>query len=547
MKSSKLLCLSLLYSFQVFGLDFQSRLINGKPVEPGTFEEVIQIRTLDSICSATVVGPRVIITAAHCGPNGAISEFKIKGVTYHAKINRSGLYPGKDHDISVGIVDKEIVGIQPASIGGIAKEGLGITLLGYGCTDVGGHGGSDGILRYGETVVTGFSNYDMVSRKPNGAALCFGDSGGPAFVFERGQHFLIGINSKGNIQDTNYNTRTDISESRAFMKNLAVSEQVEICGFNKNCGAIGPVPPTCQLVASPDLMILGQSFIASLKVMGEVTDAQIDNQKVIINVGKTEKKMTPVAVGNFILQAKVSGPGGTGTCSAPYTVKEKPITPVDPPKCQVTLNPSVIQLGQSLGAKLTTEGEVTTAELNGQAMVKTGGEIQITPPMGGSYTVKGKVVGPGGTGECAANYLVEGPTPNVPNYSVVPTFCGDNTISETDVRKVCLGLVKFSQSLRNISVKEIILITYRDGTQDVMPLLIKSAKITGRENRTIEQWALYANGSTFKSDNLLLDTRVASVTFGTLNGINNIPLAISGRAVKNGQAFNVESLKKLGN
>ncbi|MFM8312656.1 MAG: hypothetical protein ACKOA8_00050, partial [Deltaproteobacteria bacterium] len=406
---------------------------------------------------------------------------------------------------------------------------------------------TDGVLRYGETVVTGFSNFDMVSSKPNGAALCFGDSGGPAFVFEGSRRLLIGVNSKGNIKDTNYNARTDIKESQDFFKGLIDSNKIEICGINKVCGTVGPTAPTCQLTASPDSIVLGQSLVASIKVSGDVSDAKIDNQSVSLSGGSGQRTLTPPSVGSFSVQGQVTGPGGTGSCSASYSVKEKPPVPVDPPQCQVTVTPNQIKLGESVTARLLPQGQVTSAELNGQSVAVTGGELKITPPMGGNYSVKGKVSGPGGTAECMGNYSVEGPTPNVPNYTIVPTFCGENTIFETQVRQVCLGLVKYSYRVRDLSIKEVVQVTYRDGSQEIMPLLVKTSKRSISEERAAEQWVLYANSPVMKNSNLMLDTRTATVTLGSTGSLANVPIAITGRTVKNGQAFNVDSLKKVAN
>lgn len=225
------------------------RLINGKPVDPGTWKEVVQISSNGSKCTATIVGPRAVATAAHCAANGASATFVIGTTTYTAKMFRSPLYSTKDHDIAIGVTTQDITGVEPASIGGKAVTGLGINLLGYGCTNPGGGGGNDGILRIGDTAITGFSGFDMVSRKAGGAALCFGDSGGPAMLVENGKHLLLGINSKGNIQDTNYDTRTDLPESNDFYKTLAQTEGIQICGINKDCGTTPPLPtkPTCTL------------------------------------------------------------------------------------------------------------------------------------------------------------------------------------------------------------------------------------------------------------------------------------------------------------
>jgi hypothetical protein len=149
-------------------------------------------------------------------------------------MTRSPLYPRNDHDIALGIIDQEVTGIKFASIGGDASKGVDITLAGYGCVRPGGGGGNDGILRVGDNRVINLSGYDMVSRMQGGGALCFGDSGGPAFL--RDTNILLGVNSKGNIQDTNYNTRTDTQASRDFFAKFAQQTGVEICGINKDCG-----------------------------------------------------------------------------------------------------------------------------------------------------------------------------------------------------------------------------------------------------------------------------------------------------------------------
>lgn len=219
-------------------------LINGVPVPAGTYKEVVRIKTGNSGCSATVAGPRVLITAAHCGANGATSTTTIGSKEFSGKVERSSLYPAKDHDIAVVIlseaVDEASIG-KFAAVGGVAAAEMKITLLGYGCTQPGGGGGNDGILRYGDATIKRFAGYDMVST--DGAALCFGDSGGPAFVKPGDRNLLLGVNSKGDIRATNYNTRTDTPESVEFLKAIGTKYTVDICGINKDCGGTPPPPP----------------------------------------------------------------------------------------------------------------------------------------------------------------------------------------------------------------------------------------------------------------------------------------------------------------
>jgi hypothetical protein len=237
------------------GQPIHPTLINGTVVPLPLFPEVVYISVNNARCTATIVGPRAVITAAHCAQNGAKVTFKLRATrpniisdpnaVFTGTATRSSIYPGKDHDIAMVYLDQEIADLKPASIGGKVVNGVDIQIFGYGCTNPGGGGGNDGQLRQGKNRITGISGYDVVSGKaPGGAALCFGDSGGPAFdIADITKPLLLGINSKGNIQDTNYNARLDIVESTDFIKAWSASNNNAIvCGITKDCGTPQPQP-----------------------------------------------------------------------------------------------------------------------------------------------------------------------------------------------------------------------------------------------------------------------------------------------------------------
>jgi len=220
-------------------------LINGNPVQPGQWKQTVRIRTNNSGCTASVVGPRVLATAAHCAATGATSVFTLDGVNYSAKISRHPIYPNRDMDIALGVIDKEVVlqeySILPDKVD-VVKVGDAIRLMGYGCTKPGGGGGNDGVLREGMSTVTGFQGFDIVTGKSGEAALCFGDSGGPAFIQADGKLFNISQNSKGDISRTSYLARWDVKEAQDWVRKwIADNGNIEVCGINKDCGK--PPPP----------------------------------------------------------------------------------------------------------------------------------------------------------------------------------------------------------------------------------------------------------------------------------------------------------------
>lgn len=215
----------------------ENTLINGEVVPNGERPEVVMISMSGARCTATVVSDRVIITAAHCVSNGGKASFTYGQNSYTSTCKRSPIYPRRDHDLAICLVSEKIDGAKPASVDTTKLEvGETVEILGYGCTRPGG-GGADGKLRRGEAKVTGFSGYDVVTE--NGAALCFGDSGGPMMKAKR----LVAVNSKGNIRNTNYNLQLSSDESVSMMKEFAASNSVDICGVTKDCGATPPPKP----------------------------------------------------------------------------------------------------------------------------------------------------------------------------------------------------------------------------------------------------------------------------------------------------------------
>lgn len=216
----------------------EQTLINGQPVPPGEYTEVVYISMSGARCTATLVSDRVIITAAHCVNNGQTATFQVAQNQYSSRCTRSSLYPGQDHDVALCKTDRVVTGVKPNSVDADPLQvGERVTLLGYGCTRPGGGGGNDGTLRYGTAEVVGFSNFDVVTQK--GAALCFGDSGGPMMRDKR----IVGINSKGNIQDTSFNLQLSLTQSVSFMRAYAQANSVEICGITSECNPPMPKNP----------------------------------------------------------------------------------------------------------------------------------------------------------------------------------------------------------------------------------------------------------------------------------------------------------------
>lgn len=225
-------------------------LINGQPVERRDWPEVVRIGVEGGGCTATLVGPNCAITAAHCGRNGASGNLELyDGTRVPFTVIQMPQYQDENaiFDLSLLKLGREVNG--PFAEFGFDHSfvrGQEVLLAGYGCTQPGGGGGNDGVLRIGPSRIvgtTGTDGTDVISEwaERNGAALCFGDSGGPMFKTEAsaGSRVIIAVNSKGNIRDTNYNMRLDLPQVRTFVVEAANRAGLKIKGHNIDGGAGG--------------------------------------------------------------------------------------------------------------------------------------------------------------------------------------------------------------------------------------------------------------------------------------------------------------------
>lgn len=215
-------------------------LINGTPADPNDWPASVYSRQGNSRCSATVVGERALFIAAHCVGNGASAEFSVGANSYRATCTHSPHYRGNSTaDWALCKVSRAVVGIEYERVNSdpeLVERGDTLRLTGYGCVRPGGGGGNDGVYRVGTSTVVGTpsgSDNDIVTR--GGAALCYGDSGGPAFYeFDDGSRVLVSINSRGNIRDTSYLSSVATGQARSFIADWSNSHNVKICGVHED-------------------------------------------------------------------------------------------------------------------------------------------------------------------------------------------------------------------------------------------------------------------------------------------------------------------------
>lgn len=217
----------------------------------------------NAFCTATWVGPRALVTAAHC--MGASTRVRMQAGVEEGvprfiggTIHRHPLYHGysaqREHaifDVAVIEADEPDPGVRPWEVGDVAPEvDSVISFVGYGCAQYGGK--YDRVSRFGsaplESVEDGMFYATADSRRFRGrlgrewSAACLGDSGGPALMVGAsgaGAYKTIGVASGLGLDETKsravgsrFHDLTH-ERSRAFLRDVAERRGLEIFGISQ--------------------------------------------------------------------------------------------------------------------------------------------------------------------------------------------------------------------------------------------------------------------------------------------------------------------------
>lgn len=246
------------------------RLIGGEVVDASKWPASVSTQSGRSACTGTVVGPRVLLTAAHClsgarkatiqGLDG--NSFASGTCTPHPNYERS-TDQGQLADYAICLMERKI----PSNVIPVyeslntdtspVEPGKRLLLSGYGCTRPGG-GGADGSYRVGEAdiysaedvlkklpepvssrtkaAIGGFVNLFRGTNRLNGA-LCSGDSGGPAFQVTysntRAYRSVVAVNAQANLNDWSLIAPISSQEFIEFVNNwIESNESPMVCGIN---------------------------------------------------------------------------------------------------------------------------------------------------------------------------------------------------------------------------------------------------------------------------------------------------------------------------
>jgi hypothetical protein len=223
-------------------------------------------------CTAALIGPQVMLTAAHCVPTSGQVSFRYKGhpQPYLTRCTQHPQYVSNEDasaDFALCKVDRPFVApanfrYETVDTGSMdALQGSPLLLTGYGCvSDIVAMDQADGKYRIGFNTVDETSaspakrrgaafyagredNNLFTADDPSAANLCPGDSGGPAFRRHASadpftNRSIVGVNSRVFYKDLTRRTygssmvsATGGPEFRPWAAAWAGTEQVAACGI----------------------------------------------------------------------------------------------------------------------------------------------------------------------------------------------------------------------------------------------------------------------------------------------------------------------------
>lgn len=186
-----------------------SPIYGGEPVAECGWPSAVALLSERSLCSGTLIHPRLVVYAAHCGTGLSQVRFgeAVRGAGLHrvVPVDHCEAFPGATvgagNDVAYCELAEPVddVAIVPPLLGCEREQlrpGAAVSLVGFGLTEHGSSGSKHEVVAR----MRGLTDAGEAWIGGDGLDTCQGDSGGPAFLrLDDGTWRVFGITSWGEV------------------------------------------------------------------------------------------------------------------------------------------------------------------------------------------------------------------------------------------------------------------------------------------------------------------------------------------------------------